>query len=120
MSEIYPALPEDTGLAEEYFDTLRRAQYLEPEKALLHAILKDAIDAYLKCSSARDRAGKERFAEAERWIMDTSDTWIFSFQNVCELLGLDPGYIRRGLRELKEKPLEKRKRRRKWAEGPGQ
>jgi hypothetical protein len=25
------------------------------------------------------------------------DEWVFSFTNVCETLGLDPGYLRRGL-----------------------
>ena len=29
----------------------------------------------------------------------SNDDWIFSFNNICEILGLDPDYIRRRLRE---------------------
>jgi hypothetical protein len=31
--------------------------------------------------------------------MPEGSNWIFSFDNICELLGLDPEYIRRGLQE---------------------
>jgi hypothetical protein len=61
------------------------------------AILEDAIHNYRKYSFARDRVGKEHFHEAEHWIMHSKDHWIFSFENVCDLLGLDPEYLRRGL-----------------------
>lgn len=60
-------------------------------------LLEDAIHNYRKYRSARDRVGKERFQDAEAWIMESETEWIFSFENVCELLGLDPAYLRRGL-----------------------
>jgi hypothetical protein len=87
----------DTTLSGEYFDTLRRSEHLEPEKTLLLTLLEDAIHNYRKYRSARDRVGKERFQEAEAWIMESETDWIFSFENICELLGLDPAYLRRGL-----------------------
>jgi hypothetical protein len=31
--------------------------------------------------------------------MKAREDWIFSFNSICELLGLDPDYIRRRLRE---------------------
>lgn len=94
----------DTTLRDQYFATFRRGEHLEPEKALLLAILEDAIHCYRKYRAARDRAGRERFREAEEWIMEKGDDWLFSFRNVCELLGLDPQYIRRGVRELNADP----------------
>ena len=96
----------DTTLGDQYFATFRRAEHLEPEKALLMAILEDAIHCYRKYSAARDHAGRERFREAEQWIMEEGDDWLFSFENVCELLGLDPQFIRRGVRELNANPTE--------------
>jgi hypothetical protein len=90
----------DSSEAQQYLDTFRRAEYLEPEKALIAAILEDAIHEYHKYRDARDAAGKERFREAEEWIMHEGDEWIFSFDNVCEFLGLDPEYLRRGLLEM--------------------
>jgi hypothetical protein len=94
----------DTTLGDQYFATFRRGEHLEPEKALLLAILEDAIHCYRKYRAARDRAGRERFREAEQWIMEKGDDWLFSFENVCELLGLDPQFIRRGVRELNANP----------------
>jgi hypothetical protein len=90
----------DSSEAQQYLDTFRRAEYLEPEKALIAAILEDAIHEYHKYRDARDAAGKERFREAEEWITHEGNEWIFSFDNVCEFLGLDPEYLRRGLREM--------------------
>lgn len=103
----------DAAVGEEYFDTLRRSEFLEPEKALLLAILQDAIASYQKYYSARDRAGKERFKEAEQWIMLEGDDWIFTFDNVCELLGLDPKYVRRGVLEWGERARAQEKPRRR-------
>jgi hypothetical protein len=94
----------DTTLGDQYFATFRRSEYLEPEKALLLAILEDAVHCYRKYRGARDHSGRERFREAEEWIMGGGNDWIFSFQNVCELLGLDPQYIRRGITESSAKP----------------
>lgn len=98
----------DSSTAEQYFDTLRRGEPLEPERSLLIALLEDAIDSYRKYHRAQDRQGRERFREAEDWLMADDSDWIFSFRNVCELLALDPEYIRRGVREMFRKaPDEK-------------
>ena len=51
---------------EQYFDTCRRTEHLEPERMLLLAILQDAIHCYRKFSAARDSAGRRRFREAQR------------------------------------------------------
>ena len=103
----------DTTLRDQYFATFRRSEHLEPEKALLMAILEDAIHCYRKYRAARDRAGRERFREVEQWIMEEGDDWLFSFNNVCELLGLDPQFIRRGVRELSASPAEPERPRRR-------
>jgi len=78
-----------------YVTIQRKCRYLkEPEKNLLIAILQDAIHDYRKYYRARDREGKGHFREAQKWIMAGGDNWIFSFDSICELLGLDPDYIR--------------------------
>lgn len=110
--KILALLGSEAAVAEQFFDTLRRSEHLEPEKALLLAILQDAIDSFQKYSSAHDRLGKQRFHEAEEWIMESGDDWIFSFNNVCELLGLDPEYVQRGLQKWKEKAADQEKRQR--------
>ena len=122
MSEnLVGIVANDTAAAEQYFETFRRSEHLEPEKMLLLAVLQDAIHCYRKFSAARDRLGRERFREAERWIMGADDDWIFDFVTICELLGLDPQYLRRGLlewraqQENKEKPTKREGLRRRAA-----
>ena len=100
----------DTDAQRRYFDTFRRSEHLEPEKALLMAILEDAIHLFQKYRCARDRAGKERFREVEDWFMHEGDHGLFSFVNVCELLALDPQYVRRGLLASKGPPAISDKR----------
>jgi hypothetical protein len=100
----------DTILPEQFMDTMRRSEAVQPEKALLIALLEDAIHNYRKYSTARDRAGKEHFHEAEHWIMHSRDHWIFSFENVCDLLSLDPEYLRRGLREWRARSAKHERR----------
>ena len=114
MADTTQNMMGDSTEAERYLDTFRRSEYVEPEKALIAAILEDAIHQYHKYRHARDAAGKEQFREAEEWIMHKGDGWIFTFVNVCEFLGLDPEYLRHGLREIEgsTSALEKRDGRR--------
>jgi hypothetical protein len=95
----------DTLLPTQYFDTFRRKSYLEPEKKLMLAVLEDAIACFQKYVFVRDGKGKVMFQEAEEWIQEESDDWLFSFANICEVLGFDPDYIRQGLLQWKEKQL---------------
>ncbi len=99
----------DLTMSEEFFATVRRSEPAQPERALLLAILEDAIHNYRKYSPYRDRAGKDRFHEAEHWIMHSKSQWIFSFENVCELLELDPEYLRRGLRDWRARTAKREK-----------
>ena len=93
----------DTLLSAQYFDTLRRKALLEPERRLVLAILDDAIACYRDNMFSRSAKKKRLFDEAEEWIVTPQADWIFSFDHVCEALGLNPEYIRRGLLRWKEK-----------------
>jgi hypothetical protein len=43
--------------------------------------------------------------DAEEWIMNLDRSYPFSFENVCEALGYDPGYMRQGLLRWKQMVL---------------
>lgn len=77
---------DDTLMTQQYADTFRRSEHLDPERALVAAILDDAIHEYRKYSAAHDAFGKSRFREVEEWIMHGGNGWIFSFDNVCASL----------------------------------
>lgn len=98
----------DTLLPAQYFDTVRRQAHLEPEKKFMLAILEDAVACFQKYIFAHDARGKTIFAEAEQWIMEENGDWIFSFENVCDALGLNPSYVRQGLLRWKEMKLAER------------
>jgi hypothetical protein len=101
----------DCTWRDQYLGTFRRSEFLEPEKALLAALLQDAIDCFHKYSMAQDREGQELLREAEQWIMTDYDNWVFSFRNVCSVLGVDPEYIRRRILEEKARqPTAARRR----------
>lgn len=95
----------DTLLPAQYLDTFRRKGHLEPEKRLMLAVLEDAIACFQKYVSARDGKGKTMFREAEEWILERDSDWVFSFDNVCEILGMDPHYVRQGIVRWKEMQL---------------
>ena len=106
----------DTLLSAQYFDTLRRQTLLEPEKRLMLAILDDAINCYQDNLFSQRGKNKRLFDEAEEWIVTAGGEWIFSFDHVCESLGFNPEYVRRGLLQWKEKNRQKRSPSGTWDE----
>ncbi len=86
-----------TVLPAQYFETISRKAYLEPEKRIMLAILQDAIDCFQKYMFARNDRGRAIFDETEHWITEENNDWLFSFEGICECLGFDPEYIRKGL-----------------------
>jgi hypothetical protein len=67
-------------------------------KALMLAVLEDAIRSYL---SPEPRA----CAEAEGWVMSRQRRSVFSFVVVCETLGLEPKAVRAALRRMRAQQL---------------
>jgi hypothetical protein len=76
-----------------------------PEGRLLWAVLDNGIEQYKKHVHATGRRGKRLFREAEEWILRDDPTWLCSFVNICHVLGVDPGYLRKGLRQWREAQL---------------
>jgi hypothetical protein len=85
-----------------FFETLKRRAYLEPERFLMLAVLQDAITCLEKYAAFGSRGNKRLFDEARDWIVSEDGDWLFSFNNVCEAVGLNPGYVRRRLIQMSE------------------
>jgi len=62
-------------------------------KALMLALLEDAIRAYLG-------PVPRSHEEAARWMSDPRRHWVFSFSVVCESLGLEPSAVRLAVRRM--------------------
>jgi hypothetical protein len=80
-----------------------------PERRLMAAVLRDAIDCYLRDCFAVNRHRKRSYREAEEWFFNGDDHGVFSLYNVCGILNLDPGYIRRRLVRYKEQNVSSAK-----------
>jgi hypothetical protein len=79
------------------FSRLFEKQVLDPEQALMLAVLRNVIDDFQTYVVAQSVTDKKLFEEAEGWILEEDKDWFFSFVNICEGLDLDPDYIRQGL-----------------------
>ena len=93
----------DTLLSTQYFENLRRSTLFDPEKRLMLAILEDGIFCYLDNRHATNNKKKRLFQDASAWIVENDADWVFSFESVCDALGLNPQYVRQGLLRWKEK-----------------
>ena len=95
----------DVLLPAQFFAAFRRAGGLERERLLMLAVLEDAIDCYQKFAHARDPRGTQMFDEAREWVSSNDRSWLFSFENICDTLEINPDYVRRGLREWRDRGL---------------
>ena len=95
----------DVLLTEQYIENFRRKTSLEPEKALLLAVLEDGVRCFQDNILPRNRKKQMLFEEAEAWLFSDEANGVFSFVSICGLLGFDPGYIRRGLRWWQQRAI---------------
>ena len=86
-----------TLLPDQFADATTSPQAMA-EKRLMAAVLTDAMQVYLKYHPGPTGTGGALFRESERWIESTSRSWLLSFENVCDVLGIDPARLRQTLR----------------------
>ncbi len=106
LDERLPGLFEpDTLLPIQYFEAMRKKHLLEGEKRLILSVLEDAVECFMKCIDSPTNKGQRLFRDADEWISLEDKHWVFSFDNVCEMLDINPDYMRRGLRQWKERKI---------------
>jgi len=69
------------------------------EQRLLFAVLQDAVACWFRYRDAQTRRGRRLFGETDAWFASSDTGWLYAFERICEMLDLDPDYIRRGLRD---------------------
>lgn len=90
-------LEPDIFLPSQFYGTGVLSRKLEGEKRLMIAIFKDAVECLEKYRGSRSGSGQVHYQNALEWVLDTDTEWLFSFTNICDLLGFNPNYIRKML-----------------------
>jgi hypothetical protein len=72
-------------------------------RALMWAMLEDAIVCVQQQALTPSRRRQRLAREAEQWICTDNTAWVFSFLNVCAALGLEPEYLRTKLTQWRQR-----------------
>jgi hypothetical protein len=73
------------------------------EHVLADAVLREAIREYQKFARYQSRRGMKLFRDVDQWFSADDRDSCFSFINVCQILDLEPTYIRTGLKMWRER-----------------
>ena len=95
----------DIVLPEQIVEGYRNDSYLSGEKALMLAVLEDGIRCFQEHLRNPRYNPRLLSQQAEEWIRADDWDWPFSFNNVCDTLGLDPDALRAALLGWKAKRL---------------
>lgn len=87
-------LEPDVFLPSQFYGTGGLSRQLEGEKRLMIAILKDAVECLEKYRTTTSISGQNHYQNALEWVEDKNTDWLFSFINICDLLGFEPDYLR--------------------------
>lgn len=97
-------------MPEQFFDANRPP--MKQEQRLLLAILEDATNCLSKYAVATTPHGRRLFNDAYDWSMSSARDHLCTFEKICEALGIESSYMRKGLikhfaryRSLKPTPL---------------
>jgi hypothetical protein len=99
-------LEPDIFLPSQFYGSAGLSRQLEGEKRLMIAVLKDAVECLDKYRGSRNSAGRCQYENAIEWVQDTATDWLFSFTNICDLLGFDPDYLREVLLKRENKYIK--------------
>ncbi len=76
-----------------------------PEERLMMAVLEEALATFERGLGSRVPMQRQAHHDVDRWVRCRSREDLFSFENVCSILGIDADYLRSGLARLKARSL---------------
>ena len=110
----------DVLTPEQFYDSRRDDSTIRPVKKLMMAILEDALRCFQNNADAKGGPRKRLFSEAEQWLIGEGGEGPFSFETVCETLGIEPQFLREvcatgGLSSLPESRRGALRAARRWS-----
>jgi hypothetical protein len=80
----------------------------------MRAVLEDALACFQAQFITSSTRSLRLAREAEAWFSSDATNWPFAFVNICTVLGLNPSYVRRGLKQWhSRRPAEIRRKKRR-------
>ena len=105
LAAILEFLPSAAVLPQQFHGRTSRTSAVRGEVELMRAVLLDAVECFCKYTGQPSNTARRRAYEAAQWLFADDDHWPFSFVNICAVLGLNPAYVRQGLRRWKQASL---------------
>jgi hypothetical protein len=103
LSAASRLLPPAAVLPAQFYEVTHSGP-LRGEAALMQAVLIDAVACLHPPAGTPLPHARRLVHEAQQWFLAEDDRWPFLFVNICTVLGLDPEYLRRGLRGWQQAP----------------
>jgi hypothetical protein len=100
----------------QYLKVYRQKSQFDPEERLMFAVLTDAIECFQKYIGSDNPRSRRLSAEAEAWITNQDASWPYSFEHICQVLNLSPGYLRLGLMQWRSAHVRDRNPRKRIRE----
>jgi hypothetical protein len=91
-------------LPAQFNDLSRRSYFQDGERRLMVAVLEAGIHDYLINANPKTAEQRMRFAEVSHWMdLSSPRPYLFSFQGLCDALGIDPRALRRMLEAMRRR-----------------
>jgi hypothetical protein len=89
--------PLETILPVQFHNSRYRGHQMESLRRLMFAILEHGVKCFQANFEARNKERRREFLEAQWWLFKSNGVGPFSFENVCDVLGVHPDHVRRSL-----------------------
>jgi hypothetical protein len=84
----------DALMPAQFYPARRGSAAVEPIMRLMGGILADAVRTFQRNFEAKSPSRRQEFREARFWIFHDKAEGPFSFEDVCDALGIDPRRLR--------------------------
>jgi hypothetical protein len=109
-----PLLLTGVVLPDQFYTSPYTSYTKRPEASLMRAVLEDAFACFQAQFITSSTRALRLAREAEAWFSSDATNWPFAFVNICTVLGLDPTYVRQGLKRWHyQRPQEMRRKKRR-------
>jgi hypothetical protein len=80
-----------------FSDSGRASEFTTGPRRLMFAVFQDAVACWFRSRNGRTARKQRLFKETYDWFWTSNPDGLYAFENICDVLKLDPDYIRRGL-----------------------